>query len=159
MLALLADENFNGGIIRGVLLRRPAFDLLRLQDVGLIEADDPTVLEWAASHNRIVLTHDRATMPDFAYQRVVAGVAMPGLFVLSDRTSIREAIEELFFIDSCSEQSEWSALVVYLPSPNHYSLPSNSCSRSFVVLGFALPLVARMTCPIKKPKSLASPAR
>ena len=115
MLAFLADENFNGDIIRGVLLRRPTFDLLRLQDVGLIEADDPTVLEWAASHNRIVLTHDRATMPDFAYQRVVAGVAMPGLFVLSDRTSIREAIEELIFIDSCSEQSEWSALVVYLP--------------------------------------------
>ena len=34
MLRLLSDENFNGDIIRGLLLRRPNLDLLRLQEVG-----------------------------------------------------------------------------------------------------------------------------
>ena len=48
MLRLLSDENFNGDIVRGLLLRRPALDLCRVQDVGLEEADDPTILvgQW-----------------------------------------------------------------------------------------------------------------
>jgi predicted nuclease of predicted toxin-antitoxin system len=115
MLRLLADENFNGDIARGLLLRNPDIDLVRVQDVGLAEADDPPILEWAAVHNRIVLTHDRATMPDFAYDRIVANQLMPGVFVLNDRLPIQQAIEELVLIDKCSEQEEWSNLVVYLP--------------------------------------------
>ncbi len=94
MLRLLSDENFNGDIVRGLLLRRPNLNLLRVQDIGLGEADDPTILEWAAANNRIVLTHDRATMPDFAYARVVAGQPMPGVFVFDDRMPVRQAIEE-----------------------------------------------------------------
>jgi predicted nuclease of predicted toxin-antitoxin system len=44
MLRLVSDENFNGDIVRGLLLRQPALDLHRVQDVGLEEADDPTIL-------------------------------------------------------------------------------------------------------------------
>jgi predicted nuclease of predicted toxin-antitoxin system len=64
MLRLLADENFNGDIVRGLLLRQPTLDVVRVQDVGLIGTDDSEILAWAAENNRIVLTHDRATMPD-----------------------------------------------------------------------------------------------
>jgi predicted nuclease of predicted toxin-antitoxin system len=73
MLRLVSDENFNGDIIRGLFLHRPNFDLVRLQDIGLEGVKDPIVLAWAATNDRILLTHDRATMPDFAYARVVAG--------------------------------------------------------------------------------------
>ncbi len=115
MLQLLTDENFNGDIIRGLLLRRPALDLLRVQDVGLLEADDPTILAWAAANNRILLTHDRATMPDFAYEQIVASQPMPGLFVVNDRLAIQQSIDELLLIDECSEQAEWDGRVAYLP--------------------------------------------
>lgn len=113
MLRLLSDENFNGDIVRGLLLRRPTLDLCRVQDVGLEEADDPTILEWAAVNNRILLTHDRATVPDFAYARVVLGQPMPG--VVPDRMAVRQVIEELLLMDACSEQAEWVGLVIYLP--------------------------------------------
>jgi len=112
---LLSDENFNGEIVRGLLLRRPGLDLCRVQDVGLQESDDPTILDWAAANNRIVLTHDRATMPDFAYARVAAGHLLPGMFVVNDRLAVGQAIEELLLIEACSEQKEWVNLVVYLP--------------------------------------------
>jgi predicted nuclease of predicted toxin-antitoxin system len=115
MLRLLSDENFNGVIVRGLLLRRPDLALIRVQDVGLDEADDPAVLAWAAANDRIVLTHDRATMPDFAYVRVEAGQPMPGLFVLNDRFPVRQAIDEILLLDAGSEQAEWAGLVVYLP--------------------------------------------
>ena len=35
MLRIGADENFNGAIVRGMLRRQPALDLVRIQDVGL----------------------------------------------------------------------------------------------------------------------------
>src|SRR5438270_428490 len=44
MLRLLSDENFNGDIVRGLLLREPDLDLVRAQDVRLEGADDPDVL-------------------------------------------------------------------------------------------------------------------
>ena len=39
MVRLLSDENFNGDIVRGMLLRRPDLDLIRVQDVGLETAE------------------------------------------------------------------------------------------------------------------------
>jgi len=37
---LLADENFRGSIIRELLCHGPDFDLVRVPDLGLSEADD-----------------------------------------------------------------------------------------------------------------------
>jgi predicted nuclease of predicted toxin-antitoxin system len=115
MLHLLADENFNGHIVRGLFRRRPELKLVRVQDVDLAEADDPIILEWAAVHDRILLTHDRATVPDFAYERIAAGRPMPGVFIVNDRLSLQQAIEELLILDEWSQQEEWNNLVLYLP--------------------------------------------
>ncbi len=115
MLSLLSDENFNGDIIRGLFLRQPNLDLLRVQDVGLREVDDPAILAWAASNQRILLTHDRATMPDFAYDRLVRGEPMAGMFVVNDRMPIRQVLDELLLLIDCSEQAEWNGVVLYLP--------------------------------------------
>ena len=115
MLNLLTDENFNGDIVRGLLLRQPNLDLLRVQDIGLREVDDPAILAWAASNERILLTHDRATMPDFAYNRLVKGEPMAGMFVVNDRMPIRQAIDELSLLADCSQQAEWKDIVLYLP--------------------------------------------
>jgi hypothetical protein len=115
MLSLLSDENLNGDIIRGLFLRQPNLDLIRVQDVGLIEVEDPEILAWAAEKQRIILTHDRATMPDFAYERIVKGEAMSGMFVINDRMPIRQAIDELLLLIDCTEQIEWKGVVLYLP--------------------------------------------
>src|SRR5690242_9579765 len=82
MLRLASDENFRGAILRGLFRRQPDIDLIRVQDAGLSGADDPSVLEWAASEGRILLTRDKATLPDAAYDRLKTGDPMPGVFVL-----------------------------------------------------------------------------
>jgi hypothetical protein len=115
MLRLLADENFNGDIVRGLLLREPDLDLVRMQIIGLAGAADPDILAWAAENNRIVLTHDRATMLDYAYQRIAAGEAMPGVFIVNDRFPVGQAIQEILLMVACSDQAEWSGRAVYLP--------------------------------------------
>jgi hypothetical protein len=125
MLRLLADENFNGDIVRGLFLRLPDLDLVRVQDVGLTSAEDPDVLAWAAANNRLVLTHDRATMTDHAYERVAAGHPMPGVFVLNDRFPVGQAIEELLLLIACTEQVEWNDRAVHVPlrSPHFSTQP------------------------------------
>ena len=67
MLRLLADENFNDDIVRGLLLRQPDLDIVRVQEVGLGGAEDPDILAWADENNRIVVksyltsrTHDHS---------------------------------------------------------------------------------------------------
>ena len=115
MLSFLSDENLNRDIIRGLFLREPNLDLIRVQEVGLRQVDDPAILDWAANHDRILLTHDRATMPDFAYHRILNGEKMSGLFVINDRMPIRQAIDDLLIIVSCSQPVEWQGIVLYLP--------------------------------------------
>jgi predicted nuclease of predicted toxin-antitoxin system len=115
VIRLLSDENFNGEIIRGLLFRQPHLDLVRVQDVGLQGVDDPEILAWAAAHGYILLTHDRATMPDFAFSRIAKGKPMAGMFVLNDRVVVREAIDEVLMIVDCSDATEWIDRVIYLP--------------------------------------------
>ncbi len=114
-MKLLSDENFHGDIVRGLFLREPNLDLVRIQDIGLRAVGDPAILDWAAANNRIVLTHDRATMPNFAYERLTRGEEMSGLFVVHDRMPIRQVIDELLLLVDCSQQSEWKGIVLYLP--------------------------------------------
>src|SRR5262245_53559750 len=115
MLRLVADENFNGDIVRGLLLRQPDLEIVRVQDVGLSGADDPDILAWAAENNRIVLTHDRATMADHAYERVAAAQEMVGVFILNDRFPVGKAIQEILLMVACSEQAEWRGRAVHVP--------------------------------------------
>ncbi|MBI4821774.1 MAG: hypothetical protein HY791_36275 [Deltaproteobacteria bacterium] len=41
-MRLATDENLNNDIVRGLLRGRPESDVVRIQDVGLSGADDPT---------------------------------------------------------------------------------------------------------------------
>jgi len=88
---------------------------VRVQDVDLSGADDPTVLAWAAQEGRIVLTHDVATMTTFAYQRIQTRLSMPGLFEVSRRVPIGLVIEEIILIAECSLDGEWEGQVRFLP--------------------------------------------
>lgn len=86
-----------------------------VQDVGLRTAGDPEVLQWAADEGRVLLTHDIATMPDFAYERITAGLPVPGVFVVRATLALASAIEELSLIAEVSDSDEWRGQVVYLP--------------------------------------------
>jgi len=110
-----ADENFNNDIIRGLLRRKPDVEIVRVQDVGLSGADDPTVLEWAANEGRVLLTHDVSTITRYAYERVEAGKPMPGVFEVSRGLPMGVVIEDLVLLTECSLGNEWEGQVHYLP--------------------------------------------
>jgi len=79
MIKFLTDEDYNNIILRGVLRRLPGLDIVRVQDVGLMNVHDSIVLAWAAQEKRIVLTHDVNTLLTEARLRVAEGLPMPGV--------------------------------------------------------------------------------
>ena len=113
MLRMVSDENFNGEIVCGLFRAQPELDLVRIQDVGLCGADDPLILGWAAEHDRILLTHDRKTVPAFAYDRVRENEPMPGVIVVDNRVAIGRAIDEILLFSDFSEPGEWEGQVLY----------------------------------------------
>ena len=115
MIRLAFDENFNNDVLRGLLRRNPALDVVRVQDAGLRSADDPAVLAWAAADDRVMVSHDVCTLTAFAYARVKAGQPMPGLIEAGPDVPIATAIEDLLLIAECSEPGEWEGQVCYLP--------------------------------------------
>ena len=115
MLRLVADENLNNNIVRGLLRRRPQLDIVRIQVVGLSGADDPTVLEWAAQEGRVLLTHDVSTVTKYAYERVRTGQTMPGVFEVGRNVPIGRAIDDILLVAEYSLDDEWEGQVRYLP--------------------------------------------
>jgi hypothetical protein len=114
-LRWLADENFNNDILRALFRRNPVLDIVRVQDVGLSGAGDPTLLAWAAEVTRVLLTHDVSTITAHAYDRVRSGDRMPGVFEVSRDVPILIAVEDILLISECSRPGEWEGQVRYLP--------------------------------------------
>jgi hypothetical protein len=115
MIGLAFDENFNNDVLRGLLRRNPALDVVRVQDAGPAIRDDPAVLGWAATEDRVLVSHDVSTLTGFAYARVKAGQAMPGLIEAGPEVPLATAIEDLLLIAECSLPGEWESRVLYLP--------------------------------------------
>jgi predicted nuclease of predicted toxin-antitoxin system len=116
MLKLASDADFNGPLCRALLRRQPDLDLVRVQDAGLRTAPDPDVLAWAAAEGRVLLTHDRKTMPGFAGERIAAGLPMPGMIVVRHHPDrIGALVEDILIAALCSTQEEWQNRVEFLP--------------------------------------------
>ena len=106
MLRLAADENFNGDIVRGLLRRNPKLDIVRVQDVGLSGADDPSVLHWAADQGRVIVTHDISTLAKHAFDRIAAGQPMPGVFEVKSVAPVGQAIDDLILLPSAASMAK-----------------------------------------------------
>jgi predicted nuclease of predicted toxin-antitoxin system len=115
MIKLLADENLDNTIIRGLLRRNPDIDIIRVQDIGLSGEDDPVVLEWAANESRVLLTHDVATITRFAYERLAQDLAMPGVVEIRTDAPVGKVIEDIFIILECGVAEDLDGQVYYLP--------------------------------------------
>lgn len=113
MIRFAADENFHGAIVRGLVRR--TIDVVRVQDIGLRGESDERILEWAVVAERVVLTHDRATLIGSAYELIRAGKRMFGVIATPQSLSIGVAIDDLELIATCTDPEEWRERVGYLP--------------------------------------------
>lgn len=114
-MRLLTDENFNNRILRGLQRQQPELDIIRVQETEVFRADDPAILAWAAAENRILLTHDINTITRYAYERIAAGLVMPGIIEVKRAAPIGQAIDDLLLIIGASEATEYNNRIIYVP--------------------------------------------
>lgn len=114
-MRFLADENFNNEILRGLRRRIPSVEIVRVQDTEMEGYPDQQLLDWAAKHDYLILSHDVNTMRGYFYDRVKAELPVPGLFLVHGSQPIGAVIDSLALIVSASESSEWEGAIHFLP--------------------------------------------
>ena len=110
----LADENFNAKIIAGLLRKEPSIDFQTAKAAGILGLADGEVLAIAARERRILVSHDRETMPGHL-NRFMAESESAGVLIVSHNLPIRDAIEEILLAWAASEADEWRNLLAFLP--------------------------------------------
>jgi Domain of unknown function (DUF5615) len=101
-----ADADFNEDIVTGILRREPGVDFQTATAAGLRLLSDLQVLALAAREGRVLVSHDRRTMPR-AYAEFLRTNKSPGLFIVSQKTDLLTAIDELLLVWTSSEAEEW----------------------------------------------------
>jgi hypothetical protein len=115
MLRLLIDQDLDHDILRGLVRRIPQLNAVTALEIGMGEATDPQLLVKAAQEGRIIVTHDRKTMPTHAADLMSEGGNIAGLFVVPRSLPLHQVIEDLQLMITCSENDEWVNVIRYLP--------------------------------------------
>jgi predicted nuclease of predicted toxin-antitoxin system len=110
----LADQNLNDDIVSGVLRRLPEIDFETAYEAGLEEASDPELLSFAAKEGKILVTHDRKTMPTY-FGRLIETQNSAGVLIISQNCEIARAIEELILVWEVSDAEEYLNLIRTIP--------------------------------------------
>ena len=115
MLKLGTDADIPKSLIQAIYQTIPDLDLVRVQDIGLREARDSEILEWAAANDRILITFDRSTMIAHANERIECHLAMPGLICPDRCMSRKEFAEQIEMIVRCCSSSDLAGQIYFLP--------------------------------------------
>ena len=101
-----ADNDLDERIITATKRLESAIDFQRAPEIGLhLGISDDQVLALAAKEGRVLVTHDRKTMPDH-FERFVASQTSPGLIIISQTLSVSKAAGWLHLIWDASEADE-----------------------------------------------------
>jgi hypothetical protein len=110
----LADADLRFGIVRGLRRRDPAMDFLPSHAIIPDSMEDPDVLALAARLGRVLVSHDRETMPGHFYRFLETGES-PGLILIPQALAIGLAIKELYVVWACADEKEFRGTILYLP--------------------------------------------
>jgi len=115
MLGLLIDQDLDHDILRGLIRRIPQLDAVTAFEIGMSRATDPELLDQAAEQKRVIITHDRTTMPAHASNLLDGGRHIGGLIIVPRRLALHQVLDDLELIITCSENDEWNNVIQYLP--------------------------------------------
>lgn len=108
-----ADADLDARIIRGLKRKQPEIDFQTAQEAGLRGVADPAVLRAAADSGRILVTHDRRTMPSH-FAQFIAGRTSAGVIVVPKDIPVG-VVEELLLIWAASQAEEWHNRLFWIP--------------------------------------------
>lgn len=109
-----ADADLNEILVKAVLRREPGIDFQTAVAAKLHGMPDKDVLALVAQSGRLLVTHDRRTMPrhfaEFVQTRSSAGV-----LIVPQKLPVAQVADELTLIWLVTEAEEWINRVFSLP--------------------------------------------
>lgn len=110
-----ADNDLHEDILRSAKRLQPLMDFQRAPDLALhTGVKDPEVLRLCAEQNRMLVTHDRRSMPSHLLE-FIKNQDSPGIFIISRWLSIGKAAEWLTLYWEASEAEEYRNQIIYIP--------------------------------------------
>jgi len=109
-----ADADLNHIIVKAILRHEPSIDFQTAQAANLLGLSDKEVLAIAARAGRVLVTHDRKTMPYF-FAETTTTERSSGVLIVPQKLPIRQAVEELILIWAASKAEEWVSRIYSLP--------------------------------------------
>ncbi len=109
-----ADADLNQIIVAAVLRHLPEADFRSATEAGLTGLHDLEVLARAARDGRLLVTHDKNTMPTH-FGEFITKTESPGVIVAGQRLAVRSVLEDLALIWTASQAEEWTNCIIYLP--------------------------------------------
>lgn len=109
-----ADADLNQIIVRATLRLEPGIDFQTVRSAGLAGLNDPDVLALAARQGRILVSHDRKTMPRYFGQFILSEKSS-GLLIVSQKLPVSQVAEDLLLIWLASEPEDWTNRIRSLP--------------------------------------------
>lgn len=110
-----ADNDLDEDILRALKRMQPAIDFQRAPELGLhTGTPDPEVLRLCAEENRILVTHDRHSMPGH-FIAFIQQQDSPGVFIVSRKLSIGKAAEWLLLYWVASAAEEHQNQIIDIP--------------------------------------------
>ena len=109
-----ADSDLRLAIVRAVRRWQPAVDFQTADQAQLRGLSDEEVLARAASEDRILVSHDRRTMP-IHFANFIAAHKSAGVILIPQRLPVSLAADELILIWEASEAEEWINSILSIP--------------------------------------------
>ncbi|KYC38298.1 hypothetical protein WA1_38875 [Scytonema hofmannii PCC 7110] len=118
-LKYLLDENVDKVYQRQFLRRSLNLVMWVVGDPGAPPRGtlDPEILDWCEEHNFLLVTNNRTSMPVHLADHIAQGRHIPGIFILNDKLTIGETVDELILIAEGSFEGEYQDQIVHLPLP------------------------------------------
>ena len=113
-LRFQADNDLDQRIVIATRRLAPAIDFQTAPGLGLHGRPDPEVLALAAQQERILVTHDRRTMPGH-FEAFIATHTSPGLIIVARTLPIGQAAAWLHLLWAASEADEYINAIYSLP--------------------------------------------
>ena len=109
-----ADNDLDQRIVVATKRLQPLIDFQTARTLNLHGVPDETVLQLAADEKRILVTHDRSTMP-IHFENFVAVQNSFGVIIVSDQITIGAAANWLHLIWEVCAAEEFINVLSYVP--------------------------------------------
>jgi len=109
-----ADADLNQIVVAAVLRRLPEADFRSATNAGLAGLHDLEVLAVAAREGRVLVTHDKNTMPRY-FGEFIGKTTSAGVIVVPQNLPVARVLEDLGLIWNASQAEDWTNRIAYLP--------------------------------------------